>query len=180
MNSMKLENVRVYNLQNAIRGVHYITDWKYSDTESGIDFYDNIWERAEKIANSQNELDVIPVLNNILLYQDDNGLCEYCAIGPNDLELISKLPPWRKATLRKHILVGLDITSTARFWIGNILSEVPVEALQQDNVKVHITTNYAELKKIVDLENSVFMKTDEWKNLIKRIKCLPYAQQLIL
>lgn len=96
------------------------------------------------------------------------------------MELISKLPPWRKATLRKHILVGLDITSTVLFWISNLLSEVPVEALQQDNVKVHITTNYAELKKIIDLENDVSMETEEWKYLIKRIKCLPYAQQLIL
>ena len=134
------------------------------------------------MADSKDELEVIPVLNNILLYQDNNELCEYCAIGPNDIDKLRHLPPWEKALLKRNIYVAMDITASRHFWWTgrSFMFTVPSEPTSQDNIKVHTTTNYELLGRIVSSQNSEFMQGEDWEHFIQAIKCLPYAQDLIL
>ena len=180
---MKLENVRVYNIDKAIQGLHYFDGYRWQgDTDAGFGHYLSVYALARARAGSNKDEDVIPELNDILLYQDENEMCEYCAIGPRDMEMIKGLPPWRFATLRRNIFVTMDITATRDFWFNgrSFFFAPPSEPMGQDNYKVEVVTTYDFLKRIVDSEHMDFLQNDEWKFFISRIKCLPYAQDLIL
>ena len=107
---MKLENVRVYNIAQALFGMRNPKNsWDRCDTKSGITRYENVVAMAQ---NSEYDL------KDILLYQDENQMCEYCLIGPNDMKLATALknagPEHRK--YNRQIFVTMDITAPLYWW----------------------------------------------------------------
>lgn len=102
---MKLENVRVYNISTSLFGMRNPKNsWNKRDTKAGIATYDEVVKMAEE--NGVN-------LKDILLYQDDNGLCEYCIIGPNDMKLAKALKDagTEHRKYLRQIFVTMDITA---------------------------------------------------------------------
>ena len=125
--------------------------------------------------------DTISALNNYILHQDEKGRCEYCILGAKDMQKIQKLPPWRKATLRSNIIVTMDITTNQYAW--NDLRSwtiVPDTVILNEITTCEITLNYQQLHKMIEAQDSLLSKGEEWKYFFSRVKCLPYAQDLIL
>lgn len=93
---MKFENTRVYNFENALRGMRNpLNSWAKSDSEYGI----TPWEYLG---------------NKVSLYYDKiNDYCEYVQIGPNDMDLARRLinggTEHRK--FLRQIFVSVDITA---------------------------------------------------------------------
>lgn len=107
---MKLENVRVYNISTSLFGMRNPKNsWNKRDTKAGIATYDEVVKMAEE--NGVN-------LKDILLYQDDNGLCEYCIIGPNDMKLAKALKDagTEHRKYLRQIFVTMDITAPLYWW----------------------------------------------------------------
>ena len=152
-----------------------------TDTKSGLAFYDDVYKLAEQRANSTDDLEVIPELNNILLYQDENEMCEYCAIGPNDMKMIKSLSPWRLATLLKNVLVTMTIEGSRAFWneFKWLSFGISGEVLECEQAVAQITTNYYYLRRMLKNEAAYKVKGEEWQRFITSIKCLPYASDLI-
>lgn len=91
---MKFENIRVYNFDNALRGMRNpLASWARSDSEYGV-----VAEVPEGAT---------------VIHTYDNGLNEYAAIGPNDMGLAKRLinagPEHRK--FLRQIFVSVDITA---------------------------------------------------------------------
>lgn len=184
---MRLENVRVYNLDKAIQGMHYHFPWdKESDTKSGFAPYDDVIAMAEYNLRQRGEdpkkdEDLIPELLNILLCQDEGCWCEFCTIGQNDMEMINALPPWKKATLRQNIFVTMDIETSKENWnqLRTYFFATPSESLSQSVSKIQVSTNYQLLKRAIE-RDWLLSQPDEQKYFVSRIQCLPYAQELIM
>ena len=146
---------------------------------AGFERYFNIYAYAKE--HCQNNDEVISALNNYILHQDGKGMCEYCIIGTNDMQKIQSLPPWRKATLRGNIFVTIDITTDRytwndlRYWLV-----VPNTIIAQDETTCEITVTYQQLRKMIEVQESLLKKSKEWEYFFSRVKCLPYAQDLIL
>jgi hypothetical protein len=93
---MKFENTRVYNFENALRGMRNpLNSWAKSDSEFGI-------------------LPADMVKEELILWRDpDNEYCEYAMIGPNDMDLARRLinggTEHRK--FLRQIFVSVDITA---------------------------------------------------------------------
>lgn len=107
---MKVENVRVYNIANALFGMRNPKNsWHLMDTKSGIARYENVVAMAK-----ESEYD----LKDILLYQDPNGMCEYCVIGPNDMRLAKALKEagTEHRKYLRQIFVTIDITAPLYWW----------------------------------------------------------------
>ena len=95
---MKFENTRVYNFENALRGMRNpLNSWAKSDSEYGLCSTENISRQEEDI---------------IILWQDSE-FCEYAKIGPNDMDLARRLinggTEHRK--FLRQIFVSVDITA---------------------------------------------------------------------
>lgn len=91
---MKFENIRVYNFENALRGMRNpLASWARSDSEYGV---------AAEVPEGAT-----------VIHTYDNGLSEYAAIGPNDMGLAKRLinagPEHRK--FLRQIFVSVDITA---------------------------------------------------------------------
>ena len=170
----------MYNLDRAIFGLHHLNGtYSKSDTNAGFAPYLDVLEIAKQRANSR--LDAIAELNDILIHQDEKGMCEYCAIGPNDMDMIKKLPPWHKATFRSNIWVTMDVTTNRATWNGlRYHANVPNVVIEQEITTCQIGMSYQELHKIIETANNALESGPEWEYFVSRIKCLPYAQDLIL
>ena len=95
---MKFENTRVYNFENALRGMRNpLNSWAKSDSEFGLSPVECISRQEEDI---------------VILWQDFE-LCEYAKIGPNDMDLARRLinggTEHRK--FLRQIFVSVDITA---------------------------------------------------------------------
>jgi hypothetical protein len=93
---MKFENTRVYNFENALRGMRNpLNSWAKSDSEFGIMPNDMVKNEAK------------------LWIDDDERYCEYAVIGPNDMDLARRLinggTEHRK--FLRQIFVSVDITA---------------------------------------------------------------------
>lgn len=93
---MKFENIRVYNFENALRGMRNpLASWKKIDSEFGVRPRTEVPEGA------------------VITHEYDNDLCEYTKIGPNDIGLAKRLivggSEHRK--FLRQIFVTVDITA---------------------------------------------------------------------
>ena len=92
---MKFENTRVYNFENALRGMRNpLNSWAKSDSEFGICYVGDLMDKE-------------------VILSRDSGLCEYVQIGPNDMDLARRLinggTEHRK--FLRQIFVSVDITA---------------------------------------------------------------------
>ena len=93
---MKFENIRVYNFENALRGMRNpLASWKKIDSEFGVRPRVEVPEGA------------------VITYEYENGLCEYAKIGPNDMGLAKRLIAGGSEHRKflRQIFVTVDITA---------------------------------------------------------------------
>lgn len=93
---MKFENIRVYNFENALRGMRNpLASWKKIDSEFGVRPRVEVPEGA------------------IITHEYENGLCEYAKIGPNDMGLAKRLIAGGSEHRKflRQIFVTVDITA---------------------------------------------------------------------
>ena len=136
---MKFENIKVYNIENAIRGMRNpLESWAKSDSffgvinlnESEVD-YDIADEWVRDKYNPNYPTETNEELDKAHYYYDrwliDNGMLDVdydhdCAvvafIGPNDMDLAKRLinagPEHRK--FLRQIMVSVDITAPIFWW----------------------------------------------------------------
>ena len=127
---MKVENIRVSNFENALRGMRNpMNSWHHIDSAFGVgceDYTDVDWTIAEKWAESKG----LSIQNTPEEYEDEvckydkwliqNGVIhktdhcfEYAFIGPKDMDLAKRLikaGPEHSKFLRQ-IFVSMDITA---------------------------------------------------------------------
>ena len=93
---MKFENIRVYNFENALRGMRNpLASWKKIDSEFGVRPRIEVPEGA------------------VITHEYENGLCEYAKIGPNDMGLAKRLIAGGSEHRKflRQIFVTVDITA---------------------------------------------------------------------
>ena len=93
---MKFENIRVYNFENALRGMRNpLASWKKIDSEFGVRPRVEVPEDA------------------VITREYENGLCEYAKIGPNDMGLAKRLIAGGSEHRKflRQIFVTVDITA---------------------------------------------------------------------
>ena len=93
---MKFENIRVYNFENALRGMRNpLASWKKIDSEFGVRPRVEVPEGA------------------VITHEYENGLCEYAKIGPNDMGLAKRLIAGGSEHRKflRQIFVTVDITA---------------------------------------------------------------------
>ena len=98
---MKFENIRVYNFENALRGMRNpLASWKKIDSEFGVRPRVEVPEGA------------------IITHEYENGLCEYAKIGPNDMGLAKRLIAGGSEHRKflRQIFVTVDITAPLLWW----------------------------------------------------------------
>lgn len=98
---MKFENIRVYNFENALRGMRNpLASWKKIDSEFGVRPRVEVPEGA------------------IITHEYENGLCEYVKIGPNDMGLAKRLIAGGSEHRKflRQIFVTVDITAPLFWW----------------------------------------------------------------
>lgn len=119
---MKFDNIRVYNFQNALRGMRNPKEsYHLSDSEYGLTHMDYVGDIIQDCADKYG-LDITDEIydklaKNIILYCDDD-YCEFAAIGPKDMKLAQTLikagPEHRK--FMRQIFVSVDITAPLYWW----------------------------------------------------------------
>ena len=98
---MKFENIRVYNFENALRGMRNpLASWKKIDSEFGVRPRVEVPEDA------------------VITHEYENGLCEYAKIGPNDMGLAKRLIAGGSEHRKflRQIFVTVDITAPLLWW----------------------------------------------------------------
>lgn len=93
---MKFENIRVYNFENALKGMRNpLASWKKIDSEFGVRPRIEVPEGA------------------VITHEYENGLCEYAKIGPNDMGLAKRLIAGGSEHRKflRQIFVTVDITA---------------------------------------------------------------------
>ena len=98
---MKFENIRVYNFENALRGMRNpLASWKKIDSEFGVRPRVEVPEGA------------------VSTHEYENGLCEYAKIGPNDMGLAKRLIAGGSEHRKflRQIFVTVDITAPLLWW----------------------------------------------------------------
>ena len=122
---MKFENIRVYNFENALRGMRNPKNsWHLSDSKFGLGRLTDVVEKGLEVskyhAESRTEKGEYPYNSineeyigaNCVTYSD-NGYFEYAMIGPNDMKLALALirggSEHRK--FLRQISVTVDITA---------------------------------------------------------------------
>ena len=98
---MKFENIRVYNFENALRGMRNpLASWKKIDSEFGVRPRVEVPDGA------------------VITHEYENGLCEYAKIGPNDMGLAKRLIAGGSEHRKflRQIFVTVDITAPLLWW----------------------------------------------------------------
>ena len=132
---MKVENIRVSNFENAIRGMRNpMNSWNKMDSAFGIgseEWTEADWSVAEAWVmkdglsiDSEGYDEAIEkydawLIKNGVIHRDENSNCfEYAFIGPNDMDLAQRLikaGPEHCKFLRQ-IFVSMDITAPLYWW----------------------------------------------------------------
>lgn len=178
---MKLANVRVYNLDQAILGLHHnIGDYENCDTCHGFLPF-NEAEGVAALRTYQQKLvpiesDMIRELLNIIMWQDENEMCEYCSIGPKDMELIKSLDPAQKYSFLSNILVGMDVIASEEEWRNlKLFNLIPAKDTLPFGRPYTITLNYLHLYLMANCP----ALTPHLSKLVEYLKNFPYSKDLI-
>lgn len=121
---MKFNNIRVYNFENALRGMRNPKEsWHKSDSLYGLGTWDDAKEVAVKILSKYKSDSTISsqelgdFIHNIII-NISNDYYEYAAIGPEDMRLAQNLikagSEHRK--FMRQIFVSVDITAPLYIW----------------------------------------------------------------
>ena len=116
---MKFNNIRVYNFENALRGMRNPKEsWHKSDSLYGLGAWDEVKEVAVKVLskyksdNTISSQELGDFIHNIII-NISNDYYEYAAIGPEDMRLAQNLikagSEHRK--FMRQIFVSVDITA---------------------------------------------------------------------
>lgn len=100
---MKFENIRVSNFENAIRGMRNpLNSWDKSDSKFGFEF-DDVDSLSTKLSS----------FDNWSIIHKDNGIVEYAALGPNDINRAQSLVKGGSEHRKflRQIQVSVDITA---------------------------------------------------------------------
>jgi hypothetical protein len=105
---MKFENIRVMNFENALRGMRNPKEsFNKIDSKFGFEFDD-----ADSLSAK------LDSYGNWYVLHKNNGIVEYAAIGPKDMELAQRLikagSEHRK--FMRQIFVSVDITAPLYWW----------------------------------------------------------------
>lgn len=120
---MKFNNIRVYNFENALRGMRNPKEsWHKSDSLYGLGTWDDAKEVAVKVLSKYKSDSTISsqelgdFIHNIII-NISNNYYEYAAIGPEDMRLAQNLikagSEHRK--FMRQIFVSVDITAPLYF-----------------------------------------------------------------
>ena len=120
---MKFNNIRVYNFENALRGMRNPKEsWHKSDSLYGLGTWDDAKEVAVKVLSKYKSDSTISsqelgdFIHNIII-NISNDYYEYAAIGPEDMRLAQNLikagSEHRK--FMRQIFVSVDITAPLYF-----------------------------------------------------------------
>lgn len=120
---MKFNNIRVYNFENALRGMRNPKEsWHKSDSLYGLGTWDDAKEVAVKVLskyksdNTISSQELGDFIHNIII-NISNDYYEYAAIGPEDMRLAQNLikagSEHRK--FMRQIFVSVDITAPLYF-----------------------------------------------------------------
>ena len=104
---MKFENIKVFNFENALRGMRNPKNsWNQSDSYFGLEFND-----FENILLRTHDQDFI-ILN------EDNDCVEFASIGPKDMKLALALIKGGSEHRKflRQIFVTVDITAPLYWW----------------------------------------------------------------
>lgn len=96
---MKFENTRVYGIDRALHGMRNPKEsYHLSDTEYGLAFIKNV---------------IGGRLSDATILFEDNDICEYIKIGPNDMDLAHRLIKGGSEHRKflRQIMVSVDITA---------------------------------------------------------------------
>ena len=126
---MKFENIRVYNFENALRGMRNPKEsWHKSDSLYGLGTWDDAVGAAAEVLSKYNynkefkcstinSEELKDFMHNVIIY-NSNDHYEYAAIGPEDMRLAQNLiragSEHRK--FMRQIFVSVDITAPLYFW----------------------------------------------------------------
>ena len=121
---MKFNNIRVYNFENALRGMRNPKEsWHKSDSLYGLGTWDEAKEVAVKVLSKYKSDSTISsqelgdFIHNIII-NISNDYYEYAAIGPEDMRLAQNLikagSEHRK--FMRQIFVSVDITAPLYIW----------------------------------------------------------------
>lgn len=121
---MKFNNIRVYNFENALRGMRNPKEsWHKSDSLYGLGTWDDAKEVAVKVLSKYKSDSTISsqelgnFIHNIII-NISNDYYEYAAIGPEDMRLAQNLikagSEHRK--FMRQIFVSVDITAPLYIW----------------------------------------------------------------
>ena len=121
---MKFNNIRVYNFENALRGMRNPKEsWHKSDSLYGLGTWDDAKEVAVKVLSKYksdstiNSQELGDFIHNIII-NISNDYYEYAAIGPEDMRLAQNLikagSEHRK--FMRQIFVSVDITAPLYIW----------------------------------------------------------------
>lgn len=104
---MKIDNIKVFNFENAIRGMRNPKNsWDKSDSVYGLE----INQQDTILARTNNQ--PFEIINL------DNEICEFASLGPNDLRLAKTLigagSEHRK--FMRQIFVSMDIEAPLYWW----------------------------------------------------------------
>lgn len=122
---MKFENVRVYNFENALRGMRNPKEsWHKSDSLYGLGNYQDTMNAVTKVIDKYMLKEKIKgstitkFLEDAIIHNFNDTYYEYAAIGPEDMQLAQNLiragSEHRK--FMRQIFVSVDITAPLYFW----------------------------------------------------------------
>ena len=116
---MKFENIRVYNFENALRGMRNPKEsWGKSDSLYGLGNYADAARAASDVLSKYNYNQKLEDFMRDAIIHKSNGCYEYAAIGPEDMRLAQNLiragSEHRK--FMRQIFVSVDITAPLYFW----------------------------------------------------------------
>ena len=122
---MKFENIRVYNFENALRGMRNPKEsWSKSDSLYGLGNYQDTMNAVTKVIDKYMLKEKIKgstitkFLKDAVIHNFNDTYYEYAAIGPEDMRLAQNLiragSEHRK--FMRQIFVSVDITAPLYFW----------------------------------------------------------------
>lgn len=167
---MKFENIRVYNFENALRGMRNPKNsWHLSDSQYGIgnDYVvdDAIYETTANWMEAHGTEDDIEYRDKINCWLLDNGVLwsdedffEFAFIGPKDMNLartLIKSGPEHRKFLRQ-IFVTVDITAPM-YWFSEF-DTYKVGTVANSTSKMHKLTS-----KPITID---CFETDDYKNVV--------------
>ena len=192
---IKVENIKVYNLEAAIRGMRNpMNSWDKSDSKFGIDTAANAFSILRDLLDSLYNIQELSLEKYNAIYKayEKNGIkdsttnfdiVEYNFIGKNDLALMQKLitagPEHRK--FMRQIFVSMDIEGPLFWWkemdtykintVSNSCSTM--HKLTSTPITKDLTSFSKDLNNLVIYDNNPYDKQTTFGDIVQDIcdKC---------